>query len=190
MRAHHRRRISALAFFGSLCAAICDAASTPAAPDAESEPGFQVVVSASNPVPRLTCDEIRRLFTRKSRWWQWGDRMVAVQAVDQVAESQVREAFTHRIFGRSVGTIRTYWQRMHSPIGPPPPELADDAAVLSRVAGEEAAIGYVAADADPGEGARVLEVAYPADGKCAGMAASTDVEGRLWLPNPPPSAPE
>ncbi len=120
-------------------------------------PGFKVVINAENPTTELQESKVSKMFLKKlARWSESGER---ASPIDQVEDSAVREAFSEAVHGRSVSTIKSYWQRMiFSGREVPPEEVATDAQVLAFVRAERGGIGYVAADAELGSGVKELTV--------------------------------
>ena len=123
---------------------------------AQADGAYRVVVNAANPVTRLSRDEVSRLFLKKVTSWQTGKGVVIV---DQKEDAEVRRQFTREIHGRQVASVKSYWQQMiFAGHDVPPPEKASDAEVLSFVAANPNAIGYVSAAAAAGPGVKVVEV--------------------------------
>jgi len=117
---------------------------------------FKVVVNSQNPVDSMGRDEVSKLFLKKVGSWANG---VTVLPVDQLGTAEVREKFSKDIHGKSVATIKNYWQQqIFSGRNAPPPEKAGDDEVLSYVKSNTGAIGYVSGRADTGE-LKVLKVA-------------------------------
>ena len=101
---------------------------------------FKVVVNADNPLSEIDRDQLSKLFLKRAR-------KTEARPVDQSESSQVREAFSKEIHGRSVKAIKSYWLRMiFSGDASAPPELGSDQAVLSYIAANGDAIGYVGSD--------------------------------------------
>lgn len=121
-----------------------------------SQGRFRVIVNASNSITSLARDEVGAYFLRKKKTWQDGQ---GVQPVDQSTASDVRQEFSKAIHGRSATAIKSYWQRMiFSGRGVPPPEKGSDQEVLSFVARNRGAIGYVDADIPLVNGVREISV--------------------------------
>lgn len=117
----------------------------PAAAQSESA-AFRVVVHVSNPVRELDRKHCAELFLKKVTRWS-GDR--TVYPVDLKSSSPVRAAFSRAVLGRSVAAVKSYWQQLiFSGRGTPPPEMADDAAVIRYVIEHPGAVGYVSGGAD------------------------------------------
>ena len=113
-------------------------------------PGFQVIVSVSNPLTSIERERLARIFIKSETRWENG-REIAV--VDQSGRSPVRLNFSRDVL-KTVGmsrmsAIQSYWQQqLFSGRGSPPPIKATDTEVRDFVAENPSAIGYVAADAE------------------------------------------
>lgn len=108
---------------------------------AAQERGFRVIVNRDNPADSITKSELSNyLLKKRSRW----DNGVTADPVDLDSSSDVRDAFSRDVHGRSVSSIKKYWQQqIFSGREVPPPELANDAAVVAFVSSRPGAIGYV-----------------------------------------------
>lgn len=102
---------------------------------------FRIVVHPENPHVVLSRHVVADMFLKKTTRWEDGE---SVHAYDQRPDSDVRRKFSDVVLQRSVAAVRHYWQqRIFSGRDVPPPELESDDAVLRRVQGDRAAIGYV-----------------------------------------------
>lgn len=129
----------------SLCVGLCLVALSSTVVEALAAEDFKVVVHASNPISSLPLSQVSRIFLKKTTRWDDGTDIVPV---DQTDRSEVRSAFSEAVHGRSVASIKSYWQRLiFSGRGIPPEELETDAEVLAFVARQPGAIGYVSASA-------------------------------------------
>ncbi len=125
------------------------------APMAQEQPSFKVITHPENPVTSLSKTEVSKILLKKVSKWDDGQR---VKAVDQGGKGSVREVFTKEIHGRSLSSIKRFWQRqVFSGTDVPPPELASDGEVLEYVRKTEGAIGYVSTDASE-DGVKVIDV--------------------------------
>lgn len=125
----------------------------------QDDRGFQVVVHADNPATSVERSRLSKMFLKKIKRWDGGDTPVV--PIDLGDKSPVREAFTRAVHKKSIGAIKSFWQRqIFSGRDVPPDEVASDEEVLQRVAANPAAVGYVASGAPLGDGVKVLEVAY------------------------------
>jgi ABC-type phosphate transport system substrate-binding protein len=127
-----------------------------AAAAAGAEPSSYVVIAHPRiPVVRISHNFLEDVFLRRAT--RWPDD-TPIHPVDLGPDSRARVRFSEDILSKSVASVRSYWQqRIFSGQGLPPPELADDEAVVSYVLSHPGAIGYVAAGTAL-NGARVLEV--------------------------------
>jgi ABC-type phosphate transport system substrate-binding protein len=151
------RRRRAAARRGAAALALGALAARPAggAPPAAG-PGFTVVVHATNPSAALPREQVARLFLRKLRRWPGG---ATAEPVDLAPGAPARHAFTRAVLGKSVATVRAYWQqRIFSGAEVPPPEKVDDADALAYVRTHPAAVAYVSDDAPLPGGVRPLAV--------------------------------
>lgn len=113
---------------------------------------FKVVVSSNNPLSEIDRDQLSKLFLKRAR-------KSTAQPVDQSEASAVRENFSRSIHGRSVKAIKSYWLRMiFSGDASAPPELGSDQAVLSYLAANDNAIGYVDAKVPVPSNLRVVSI--------------------------------
>lgn len=125
------------------------------APMAQEQPSFKVITHPANPVTSLSKTEVSKILLKKVSKWDTGQW---VKAVDQGGKGSVREVFTKEIHGRSLSSIKRFWQRqVFSGTDVPPPELANDKEVLEYVRKTEGALGYVSVDA-PEDGVKVLDI--------------------------------
>lgn len=105
-----------------------------------------VIVAHPSVGPRsISQAELSKIFLKKLRTWEDGQRALPV---DQVP-GPIREAFSETVHGRSMITIEVYWKRMiYSGRDVPPAEAAGDEAVLEFVRSTPGAVGYVSPNAD------------------------------------------
>ena len=117
---------------------------------------FKVVVHSSNPVSALSKAEAAKIFLKKSKSWDHG---LGVVAVDQAPSRSVRQSFSREVHGKEVAWIKSYWQKMiFSGRATPPPELGSDREVLEFVKNNAGAVGYVSANASLGSGVKKIEI--------------------------------
>ncbi len=128
------------------------------APDnAGAEATFQVVVHAKNPTTEIATVKIDRMFLKKLKRWDHGERVLPV---DLEAKSPIRIAFTKSVHGKSVTAIKSFWQRMiFSGRDVPPEEKQSEKDVLDFVRANPGAIGYVATETVLGDGVKKLTIA-------------------------------
>lgn len=136
--------------------AICLVTLGSAAPARATAQSYRVVVNAANPTAAISKEDLARVYLKKQTSWKNGGQ---VAVVDQSPRSSVRAQFSMQVLGRDVPTMKNYWQQsLFSGRGVPPVEQPSDAQVLSFVASNQHAIGYVSADAQLPAGVKVIEV--------------------------------
>ncbi len=111
--------------------------------EADADMEFVIVVNAANDTEVLDAKQTSHMFLKKIRQWEDG---LEVAPVDLSSSSTVRNSFSIAIHGRSMASVKSYWQQMiFSGRDVPPPEKADDQEVLDFVAANPGAIGYISA---------------------------------------------
>ena len=104
---------------------------------------YSVIINQAVPATGIAAGELGRIFEKRAIRWPNG---LAVDPVDQAADSPVRERFSRDILGKTVAQAKAYWQaQVFSGRGVPPVELASDDLVVQYVATHAGAVGYVAA---------------------------------------------
>jgi ABC-type phosphate transport system substrate-binding protein len=117
---------------------------------------YTVVVHASNPVTRLTQDQVSRIFLRKVTVWE---NKKPILPVDQTADAAVRRTFTKRIHQRTIAAVQTFWQQQtFAGIAVAPPERSSDADVLNYIRKYPGAIGYVRAGVPLGPAIKAINI--------------------------------
>lgn len=118
-----------------------------------SPPAFRVIVNPKNPQTSVGRTFLAEAFLKKTTTWPNGNQ---IHPVDQREDAPVRAKFSKQILGRTVASVRSYWQqKIFSGRGVPPPELDSDEAVIKYVLKYQGAIGYVSGTAEIGD-ARVV----------------------------------
>lgn len=124
--------------------------------EAQSSMPFVVVVNEHNPTVAISRDELSRVFLKKITVWRT-KRPVAV--VDQREHSKVREQFTRTVHRREVSSVASFWQQqIFAGRAVPPAQRATDADVMTFVANNPDAIGYVSPGAALGAGIKALSI--------------------------------
>jgi ABC-type phosphate transport system substrate-binding protein len=117
---------------------------------------FKVVIHASNPVSTLSTADLSEIFLKKNTRWATGS---AIEPVDRAGDTGIRASFSMKAHGKSVGAIKSYWQRqIFSGRATPPPELSSDADVLAFIRSHPWAIGYVSAGVPAGDGIKEVPI--------------------------------
>jgi hypothetical protein len=118
--------------------------------------GFQVIVNEANPAHSLAKADLAALFLKKTARWPGGG---PAAPIDQTESAPARAAFSKDVLGKSVQAVVSYWQQqIFSGREVPPPQKANDAAVVDFVKANVGAVGYLAAGPAP-SGVKVLAVA-------------------------------
>lgn len=104
-----------------------------------------VIVHPSNSAS-LDDSAIKRLFLGKMKSFPGGGEATPFSLKDGSAGAT---AFNSAALGKSDSQLKGYWSKLiFTGKGTPPKELADDAAMLSTVAGDASAIGYISGPAN------------------------------------------
>jgi ABC-type phosphate transport system substrate-binding protein len=104
---------------------------------------FVVIVNESNPITSISREELAKIFLKQETAWPDGQ---AIAPVDQAPDSPVRATFTREILRRSVGAVKSYWEKqIFSGSAVPPVEKSSNDSVSSYVITNRGAIGYVLA---------------------------------------------
>lgn len=112
---------------------------------AQGSASYVVIVNSDNPVTEISKSQLSGFLLKKKSKWDHG---VSVDPADLDSGSSVREALSEDVHGRSVSSIKNYWQRqIFSGRGVPPPEVGDDAEMIEHVSQSPGAIGYVSSTA-------------------------------------------
>lgn len=99
-----------------------------------------LVVHPNNDVA-LDKKAIKRIFLGKSNKFSNGSEAIPI---NQIPGSTVRNSFDSDILGRSSSQVSAYWSKLvFTGKGIPPKEVDNDAAVISLVADNQSAVGYV-----------------------------------------------
>ncbi|MCC2956359.1 phosphate ABC transporter substrate-binding protein [Massilia sp. IC2-477] len=100
-----------------------------------------VIVSARNPLPALSGDQVAAIFLGQAG--RFPDGLEAV-ALDQRLGTLERNQFYAQVTGKSPALLKAHWSKMvFTGRGQPPREAADSAAVRRMVADNPSMIGYI-----------------------------------------------
>jgi ABC-type phosphate transport system substrate-binding protein len=114
---------------------------------------FLVIVNVLNSSSEASRELVAEAFLKKTTRWRNGE---SIRPVDLPPDSPTRRAFSGAVLKRSVAAVRSYWQqRIFTGRDVPPPELANDEAVVRYVLKYPGAVGYVASNTKLG-GVKVL----------------------------------
>ncbi len=124
--------------------------------NAQESEDFVVIVHPENPAQSVSKKRVSQLLLKEVSRWNGGVNAVPV---DLDSSSPVRDAFSRAIHGRSVSSIKNYWQRkIFSGSAVPPPEVSSDTDAINFVKSNPGSIGYVSSRARL-EGVKILEIA-------------------------------
>lgn len=113
-------------------------------------------MNASNPATSMSREEVSKLFLKRVDRRESGLRLIPV---DQRADNSSREDFSTAVLGKPVKNIKAYWRKVvFSGLDEPPTEVASDAEVVTFVASNVGAIGYISAQAARGNEVKVLSI--------------------------------
>ena len=122
---------------------------------AQKDTAFVVIAHPEVPTDSVSKKRVSQMLLKQVSRWDGG---LSAQPVDLDSKSAVRNAFSRQVHGRSVASIKNFWLRqIFSGSGEPPPEVADDNAVISFVQSHPGGIGYVSSSAKL-SGVKVLDV--------------------------------
>jgi hypothetical protein len=123
---------------------------------AAAEP-FVLIINGASSVGSLDPVEVSNLFLKKKTSLPDG---VKAAPVDLSESHPVRESFSKRIHGRSVGAIKAFWQKMiFSGQEVPPPEKDSPSEVVAYVRSRRGGIGYVPEGTPLGSGVKAVDLA-------------------------------
>lgn len=118
---------------------------------------FVLIVNGASPVGSLKPLEVSKLFLKKTTVLPDG---VKAAPVDLSESHPVRESFSKRIHGKSVGAIKAFWQKMiFSGQEVPPPEKDSPSEVVAYVRSRRGGIGYVPEGTPLGSGVKAVDLA-------------------------------
>lgn len=102
---------------------------------------YVLIVSPKNPLVSLQQEQVTALFLGLAARFPDGGE---AQTLDLPLGSALRDAFYHKVAGKSPAMMKAHWTRMmFTGHGQPPRELAGSIAVRRMVADNPAMIGYI-----------------------------------------------
>ena len=111
-----------------------------------------VIAHESAPITRISKDELKNIFTGKTKYWEGGEAIVIIY-VDKVADEVLQSAC-----GMNSSAFKTFWQRLAFSGRATPPKKADDVAgAIALVKSTKGAIAVVPGNA-AADGARQITV--------------------------------
>lgn len=115
-----------------------------------------VVVHPSNGAAGLDAGEVAKLFLGKASKFPGGAQATPIELVEGHAS---RDEFHTKVTNKDAGQLKSYWSRLvFTGKGQPPRTVAGNADVISAVAADPSAIGYVDSGAVTGDVKVVLTV--------------------------------
>ena len=100
-----------------------------------------VIVSARNPLPALSPDQVAAIFLGQAGRFPGGGEVVAL---DQRLGSNEREQFYAQVTGKTPALLKAHWSKMVFTGRGQPPREADDSASVRRMAADNPSmIGYI-----------------------------------------------
>ena len=100
-----------------------------------------VIVSARNPLPALSPDQVAAIFLGQAGRFPGG---AAAVALDQRLGAPERDQFYAQVTGKTPALLKAHWSKMvFTGRGQPPREVPDNASVRRMVADNPSMIGYI-----------------------------------------------
>lgn len=100
-----------------------------------------VIVSARNPLPALSPDQVAAIFLGQAGRFPDGAEVVAL---DQRLGSNERKQFYAQVTGKTPALLKAHWSKMvFTGRGQPPREAIDNTSVRRMVADNPSMIGYI-----------------------------------------------
>lgn len=96
-----------------------------------------------NPANANTLDSktVQRIFLGKDKKFADGNESIAV---NQSADTQIRQDFDEAVLGRSSSQVSAYWSKLvFTGKGIPPKEVSSDAEVIDLVSKNPSVVGYI-----------------------------------------------
>lgn len=115
-----------------------------------------IIVNPSNGISSLSEQDAKRIFLGKSKKFASGTKAAPVDAKEG---NPPRDVFYSSVLGKNAAQVKAYWSTMiFSGKGTPPKEIGNDADIVSHVAKNADAIGYIDASAVNGSVKTVLTI--------------------------------
>ncbi len=103
-----------------------------------------IIVNKNNPIVNISSSNLKKIYNGSAKLWDDGKKVAPVDLIDSHS-SAVK--FAKTILGMDMETKRRYWiEKIFAGAGTPPHQEKDDKGVISYVASEPGAIGYVDKD--------------------------------------------
>jgi hypothetical protein len=108
---------------------------------AESGLSLAVIVHVSNPIVRLSADELESIFRSSRRYWENGS---AIISYNLPLKSDERSAFDRAVLRMDPDEVVRFWIDRRVRGESPPPRQAPDASIMLRLVSKlEGGVGYV-----------------------------------------------
>jgi len=100
-----------------------------------------IVVHQDNPTQKMTRSQVIDLFMGKYVAFPNGNKAIAV---DLASEQVAKQIFYQKLVGRSLASVNAYWSRIRfTGRAKPPIEKSSSEGMVSYIAGNKNAIGYI-----------------------------------------------
>lgn len=100
-----------------------------------------IIVNRNNPINDISSAQLKKIYNGRIKFWDNGTKVIPVDMVD---DHPCASRFANIILEVDLETKRRYWiQKLYSGLGSPPQQEKNFANVISVVASEPGAIGYV-----------------------------------------------
>ncbi|MCE1204950.1 MAG: hypothetical protein LWW79_10140 [Holophagaceae bacterium] len=100
-----------------------------------------VIVSAKNPITKMTKEQVAQVFLGQARSFITGGQ---AEALDLGEDTPLRKAFYQAVANKAPAQMKAHWSKLEfSGAGHPPKALASSAEVVKQVSENPKFIGYV-----------------------------------------------
>ena len=100
-----------------------------------------VIISAKNPISKLTSDQVSQIFLGQSKTFYSGGQ---AEPLDLAEGAAARNDFYQKVTGKNAAQLKGYWAKLtFSGKAQPPQVLADSHAAVKKVAENPKYIAYV-----------------------------------------------
>lgn len=100
-----------------------------------------IIVNKNNPINDISSVQLKKIYNGKIKFWDNGTRIIPLDLID---ENPSASKFASVILGVDLETKRRFWmQKLYAGAGTPPQQEKNSSKVISIVASEPGAIGYV-----------------------------------------------
>lgn len=100
-----------------------------------------IIVNKANPINDISSAQLKKIYNGRIKFWDNGAKIIPLDLVD---DNPSASRFANIILKVDLDTKRRFWsQKLYAGAGAPPQQEADYTRVISLVASEPGAIGYV-----------------------------------------------